>query len=308
MLLGDRRELARRRIEAAQPLEIGAGIACRPQRAVGRDLHAAEGNLRLWVANRCHRAAGKIEPVDIDILHRVVIGDIGKGLVGRKGDDRPAAALAFMHQPGGGGIARVHHIKVGIHPIAPGRAETDEFAILAPGIGLVAALAVGQQCEAAILERVELVILVPTAVLGDEDDVTLGRGVGARHRLGFEADLRARAHRHRDPVKLADIGEAGTDQHRAGVWVPPGKARAAGLKVGADTGSQLKRNRWHLLGGERSGHRHGRHLGGRCGGILRGGRGEGGAAEQQGNQSSVTHVRRSLSMGPRTRRGAVEQR
>ena len=49
-------------------------------------------------------------------------------------------------------------------------------------------------------------------------------------------------------------------------------------------------------------------LGRRRSGILRCGRGEGGAAEQQGNQTSVTHVRRSLSMGHPALGGGVEQR
>ena len=298
LLLRDRRERARGRIKAAETLEIGALIAGDPQRAVRRNFQAAIGNLGLGIADRGHCAGGEIEGVEIDILHRLVIGDIGARIAGREGDQRPAAALAFVHYPRRGGIARVHHIEIGIHAVAAGRAERHQLAVLAPRIGLVAALAIGQQREPPVLERVELVILVPAAILGHKQHIALGRGIGSRDRLGLETDLGARTHRHGDAVQLADIGKTGVDEHRAGVRVPPGKACAAGFEIGPHAGRQFQRDGRHLLGGQRCGDRQGGGFGCsgcRCRGDLCGDR-HSGRSKQQSKQTGVrAHGQRSLS-------------
>ena len=243
------------------------------------------------IADRQHRPACHIEPVEIDILHRIVIGDIGFLLARREAEHRPAATIALEHHPRRGRIARVHHVEIRIDAVAAGRAEGQQVPVGAPRALLVAALAIGQQGEAPILEGVKLEVFIPAPILADHDHIAALGGIASADRLGLEGDLGARAHRLGHAVKLVGVGKARADQHRARVGIPTGKARAARFEIGPRAFCHGQRDRRHLFGGERGGQGD-RGFGGGC--ILRMGRqgktkGQGGGRQQGGSKKVARH-------------------
>ncbi len=161
-------------------------------------------------------------------------------LSGEKSEKSPAAARALGDQPVGLRVARVHDVEVGVLPIAPRGRVADELAVLAPCARLVAALAVRQQRQAAVGERVELVELAAAHVLRDQDHVARARSVARElDAILLEAELRARAARLRHPMHLVGVAEARGDQHRAVDGMPAEEGRRAELHVGPGPRGEL---------------------------------------------------------------------
>ena len=112
------------------------------------------------IANRRHRAACQIEQRQVAVGHRQILRDDGGLLVRRKVGHAPTPALYFRDHPVGRWIAGIHDINVVVGAIAPGRGIGDQLVILAPCIQAVAALAVGEQVQLAVFQRVDLVKFV----------------------------------------------------------------------------------------------------------------------------------------------------
>ena len=113
-------ELAGLGIERAEPLKIAPFVAGHPQAAIGGKAPAAIGDLLLVVANRGHGATGQIKPEQVGLGHRDIVGDDRKLVVWSEPGNAPAAALQFLDHSVGLGIARIHHIQIGIGAVAAG--------------------------------------------------------------------------------------------------------------------------------------------------------------------------------------------
>ena len=265
-----RREFAGFRIERAEALKVRTFVAGHPQRAVGGRLRVAISDRLFVVADGCHRAAGEVERVKIGLGNRYVIADDRGFAIGHEIGNAPAATLDLRHQPVGFGIARVHHVKIGIGAVATGGRVADQRPILIPAVEAVAAFAIGKQRQLPVLQCVDLEKLAAAGVLVDDEGVAFGRPAAA-HRLGFEADLAAVHHRRGDTVQLRDIAEACADQHRFVGHVPARKGCGAKLHIGP----RFRR--------ERDGH--GRRAvgddGGRLGHVGKCGRGDQGGSENE---------------------------
>ena len=99
LVLGAARgELAGLGIERAEPLEVAALVAGDPQGAVRRKAAAAIGDRLLVIADRGHRPAGKVQPVEIGLGDRDRIGHHHRAVAGGKPGHGPAAALDFLDQ------------------------------------------------------------------------------------------------------------------------------------------------------------------------------------------------------------------
>ena len=217
-----RREFAGSGVERAEALEVRTFVAGHPQGAVGGRLRAAISNRPFMIADGCHRAAGEVERVKVGLGNRYVIADDRGFSIGHEIGNAPAAARDLRHQPVGFGIARVHHIKIGIGAVATGGCVADQAAVLIPAVEAVAAFTIGKQRQLPVLQCVDLEKFAAAGVLVDDEDIALRRPAAA-HRLGFEADLAAVHHRRGDTMQLRDIAEARRDQHRFVGHVPARK-------------------------------------------------------------------------------------
>jgi hypothetical protein len=247
-----RRELARRRIERAEPLEIAAFVAGHPDRAVGGKSSAAKRDGLAVVADRRHRAADQIEAEQVGFLHRRIFADQRPTLVRREIEQAPAAALYLRHHPARLRVAWVHHINIAVAPVAQRRGKGNELAVLAPGVEPIAALAIGEQVEAPVLHRIDLIEFIAADVLLDQHHIGLfWRPTARPDRLGLEGDLLARAHRHRDAVQLHSVAEASRDQHRFVDRVPADKTRPTIFHIGPCRRRQVGRHFGHAVGDQR---------------------------------------------------------
>ena len=252
-------ELASLAVDRPQPLEVRTGVAGGPQRAVGRELRAALGNRLLVIAQRGQLARCQIEQIEIALGHRDIVGHHRRRIIGRKAGDRPAAAADLRHHPGAGGIARIDDVEIGVGAVAAGRAIGQQFAVVAERPHFIAALAIGQQRQAAVLQRVELPELAAAAILADHQRLVIG-GIASVQRLGLKADLPPRHAGAGDRMQLRYIAEPGGDQHRAVIRVPAHEAGGAELHIGPRGIDHALRDRRNAIGNQR----------GRLGGNRRG--------------------------------------
>ena len=220
--------------ERAEPLELGAFVRSDPELAVRRELRAAIGDLSIVIADRCHPPAGDVDQIEVRFVDRDILDDHTATAIGREVGQRPAATLHLRQHPVGRGVAGVDQVEIVVGAVAPGRAVGKPAPVMAPGVHGVAALAIGQHDQPAVLETVELPEFAsPDILLDDLHIARLARIARGSDPVGFERGLPAGRHRGGDLVDLGCIAEPGGDHDPARARVPAFKAGSAEFHIGA---------------------------------------------------------------------------
>ena len=252
---GERRQLLRREVDVAEPLELAVLVGGHVDAAaIGREHAGSVRHVLRGIGERRLLAVRRVDQPEVLLVidtNSTTSSRLSSGDQSSACQPPPVTCSTSLSVFG---LGRIHDVEVAVGAVAARRAVGEAIALGAPdGAAVLRAAAVGEQRDAAVghVVAIELRELVAADVLAEHEVAALHRlERGAADRLVEEGQLRARAAGKLDVVNLRGVAEARRDQHLAPRRVPVGEVRGTRLGVAPHLVGERRRDRGNAVDDE----------------------------------------------------------